>query len=106
MNLQKIACAAGLSMLMTGCLVAPFQPPQGTVYSKYAAPLSTEGNLKQGTKRGSTEVVTVLGLVSTGDCSLKKAMDNGGIKEAYYADYEYFNVLGVYQKTTLNVTGE
>ena len=50
--------------------------------------------------------MSVLGLVAVGDCSLKAAMDEGGLKSAEYADYEYFNVLGIYQKVTLRVVGE
>ena len=74
--------------------------------TSYTAPLSTEGNWKQGSKTGSSGAICVLGIVAVGDCSLDAAIKNGDLKEAYYADYKYFNVFGIYQSVTVNVTGE
>lgn len=105
MNIGRFAGVAALAMGLAGCISAPFQPPMGVV-TNYKAPLSTEGSWKQGTKTGAAEAACVLGLVATGDCSLNTAIKNGNLKEAYYADYEYFNFLGIYQSVKVIVTGE
>ena len=107
--MKKLIVGIVMAGCCAGCIVggpsAPFQPPIGLVTS-YKAPLSTEGNWKNGSKVGTSSAMSVLGLVAVGDCSLKAAMDEGNLKSAGYADYEYFNVLGIYQKVTLRVVGE
>lgn len=105
MNMKMMTVTVLMAIGVAGCLTAPFQPPAGVV-SSYSAPLSTEGNWKAGSKTGSASAVCVLGLVSVGDCSLNAAMKNGGLKQAYYSDYDYFNVLGIYQRVTVKVMGD
>ena len=105
MNIKTLAIGMGLMIGCAGCLVAPFQPPTGMVTS-YKAPLSMEGNWKAGSKKGEASSMSILGLVAVGDCSISAAMQNGGLKTASFVDYEYFNVLGFYQKATVRVTGE
>ena len=103
--MKKLIGGILMAGFSAGCVCAPFQPPAGIV-SSYAAPLSTEGNWRQGSKTGSADAICVLGIVAVGDCSLDRAIKNGNLKEAYYADYKYFNVLGIYQSVTVNVIGE
>jgi len=106
--MKKLMMGFGIASLLTGCMGirAPFQPPDGGIVSSYKAPLSTEGNWKTGSKMGQSSAINVIGVVTVGDCSIKAAMQNGGLKEVNYADYEYFNILGLYQKITVQVTGE
>jgi hypothetical protein len=91
-----------------GCYKTPVMPPQGWVFSQYKAPLSAD---LQGVKAdpapkvGKAEVQNILGLVAVGDCSLEAAAKSENISTVQYADYEYFNVLGVYQRFTLFVHG-
>lgn len=105
MNVKVIVGAILLAFGASGCLVAPFQPPAALVAS-YSAPLSTEGGFKQGEKIGKSEAINVLGLVAVGDCSLNTAIKDGHLKSVYYVDYEYFNVLGIYQRVTINAVGD
>ncbi len=100
---------AALTVLsLTGCVRAPFVPPQGMAFSQISAPLDIDYDETQlaGMKKGSAEVITILGLVSTGDASAKKAAENGGISTIVHADYDYYNVIGVYQRTTVTVYGK
>ena len=92
---------------MTGCVTAPFVPPQGAVYSNTTAPLDVEfeDTKIKGAKSGKAEVVSILGLFSFGDASSKTAASNGGITTIDHADYEHFNILGIFQKTTVIVYG-
>lgn len=97
--------AAGAMALLAGCLSAPFQPPSGMV-SVTRAPLSTEGNWKVGAKKGEASSASVLGLYAWGDCSIMEAARNGGLSQIGHVDYEYVNVIGIWQKVTVIVYGE
>ena len=51
------------------------------------------------------DVIAILGLFSSGDGSVRTAAANGGISEVKHIDYEYKNVLGIYQRYTTVVYG-
>jgi len=102
---SAIVLASLLAVGVAGCLSAPFQPPSGMV-SITTAPLSTEGNWEVGNKRGESSSFSVLGLYASGDCSIATAARNGGLKKIGHVDYEYFNVIGIWQKATVIVYGE
>lgn len=106
-----ILCALGLSLLaFTGCagfFNAPIMPPGGWVYTEWKAPLDGDfANTELGAKMGKAETTSILGLVATGDASTKAAASAGGIKTVKHADYEFFNVLGVYSRFVTIVYGD
>ncbi|MDD3987612.1 MAG: TRL domain-containing protein, partial [Candidatus Omnitrophica bacterium] len=49
---------------------------------------------------------SILGLVATGDSSIKTAASNGGIKTIKYVDYDAKNILGIYGEYTTTVYGD
>ena len=100
-----VSAIGAMSLLLSGCLCAPFEPPVGLV-SVIKAPLSTEGNWEMGSKSGESSSISILGLVAVGDCSISTAADAGGVSKVNHVDYEYRNVLGIYQKATVIVYGE
>ncbi len=100
-----IALALSLAFGVAGCLSAPFQPPGGVV-SVTTAPLSTEGNWDVGSRKGEASSFSVLGLYASGDCSIATAARNGGLKKIGHVDYEYLNIIGIWQKATVIVYGE
>ncbi len=104
-RLAAIVIATLLAIGVSGCLSAPFQPPSGVV-SVTTAPLSTEGNWDVGTKKGEASSFSVLGLYASGDCSIAAAARNGGLKKIGHVDYEYVNIIGIWQKATVIVYGE
>ena len=104
-RIAAIVVAALLAIGVAGCLSAPFQPPSGVV-SATTAPLSTEGNWDVGSKRGTSSSFSVLGLYASGDCSIAAAARNGGLKKIGHVDYEYVNVIGIWQKATVIAYGE
>ena len=57
-------------------------------------------------KVGKATATSVLGLVATGDSSIKTAAANGGITKIKYVDYEVENILGIYGKYTTVVYGD
>jgi hypothetical protein len=50
--------------------------------------------------------VSILGIVSTGDCSIDAAAKDGGLNKVNHLDYDYMNILGIYQKVTVIAYGE
>jgi len=104
-RMSAIILVTFLTIGVAGCLSAPFQPPGGVV-SVTKAPLSTEGNWDVGSKKGEASSFSVLGLYASGDCSIAAAARNGGLKKIGHVDYEYFNVIGIWQKATVIAYGE
>lgn len=111
--MRKAAVAAVsvlvLVSMLSGCMIAaPVIPPQGWVYNDTKSPIST--NFKDtpvGTKMGTASASSLLwGLIGFGDCSIHAAARQGGLSRIYHADYEHFNILGIYTKTTVFVYGE
>ena len=45
-------------------------------------------------------------IYTSGDSSIKAAMDNGGITKVHHIDYEVFNILNLFSKATTIVYGE
>src|SRR5262245_52565035 len=95
--LSAIALPACL-FLLNACLIAPVVPPIGYVYSDLRAPLDVDYQATPaGGKKGVAESMSIAGLVAIGDSSAEAAAQNGGVSTIENADYEFFNVLGVYQ---------
>jgi hypothetical protein len=89
---------------VSGCAMAPVIPPRGLIYNDQTAPLF--GGRSPGSAEGRASAYNVLLLFGWGNCSLKEALENGGIQEIRHVDYHYFNILGVYQRFTIIVRGE
>jgi hypothetical protein len=92
--------------VFTGC-VAPMGPVGGVgamVYTDVSGPVLATGNAGA-SKMGQAESTGIV-FFATGDSSLKKAMENGGITKISYADYHTKSVLGIYAKTIVTVYGE
>ena len=100
-----VVFASLLAVGIAGCLSAPFQPPSGMI-SVTTAPLSTEGNWEIGSKRGEASSTSLFCMYASGDCSIATAAQNGGLKKIGHVDYEYVNIIGVWQKATVIVYGE
>lgn len=109
MKVTKLAFGTIIAsaVCMTGCVKAPFTPPMGA-YTNIQAPLDLDYDATKikGTKTGESTATCILGLVALGDASTQEAAKNGGLKTINHADYEYKNILGIYQETKVKVYGE
>lgn len=105
MKMGKMLMVSLFAAALCGCVSAPFQPPMGFV-SQVKAPLSTDGNWQVGLKSGAADSKCVLGLCAWGDCSITAAAEAGGLKRVDYVDYDYVNIIGVWQKVTVTAYGE
>ncbi len=105
-QLVVAAVMGGLLLGLTGCMSAPFMPPMGA-FTQVKAPLSVDYDKAPiGAKRGESAAIAILGLVATGDASVQTAAEAGGIKTIAHVDYEYLNVLGIFQQVKVVVYGD
>lgn len=104
MKKLSLALAACAALSLVGCIAAPVVPPLGILYTGIHAPLAPKGDV--GSKRGTSHVTAFLGLISTGDGSVRQAASNGNISTVKLVDYEFTNILGIYQKYTTIVYGD
>jgi hypothetical protein len=107
-------CVLGAAGL-TGCVSgprSPFMPPPGILVTAYKAPLTTnyDGTAKVANE-GRASSYFVRDILLTGqtiawdDCSIEAAAQNGALRQVAYADYEYFQVLGIFGKMTVIAHG-
>lgn len=83
-------------------------PPTGWIYTDITAPLdyNMEETRTSGLRSGRAETMSVLRLVALGDASINAAARSGNLQTVHHADYEYFNVLFVYERYRTIVYGE
>lgn len=79
--------------------------PIGALYTEAKLPVAA-GEPGSFNKTGTAKATSILGLVATGDASIKAAMENGGITRIKYVDYSAKNILGVYGEYTTTVYGD
>ncbi|MFH1190614.1 MAG: TRL-like family protein [Candidatus Omnitrophota bacterium] len=91
------------AVMLNGC-ATPY--PMGLIYTEIKAPVAAgEGGMSYN-KAGIAKATSILGMVATGDCSIKTAAANGGIKTIKYVDYDARNTLGIYGEYTTTVYGD
>jgi len=88
---------------LAGC-ATPY--PMGMIYTEVKAPVGAGNGDLSYSKVGTAKATSILGMVATGDCSIKAAAANGGIKNVKYVDYDAKNTLGVYGEYTTTVYGD
>jgi hypothetical protein len=89
--------------LLAGC-ATPY--PMGMIYTEVKSPVATGDGGITYSKVGVAKATSILGLVATGDASIKAAAANGGIKNIKYVDYDSKNILGIYGEYTTTVYGD
>ncbi len=106
--MKKLFILSCVFLMTSACstIRAPFVPPLGAVSVISALPDIDYQDTQIGSRKGSASAFNIPGLVSVGGASLKNAVENGRIKTVKAADYDYTNVLYIFQKTTLNVYGD
>jgi hypothetical protein len=93
-NLAMFAVLAGLILLVcSGCAT---YLPAGSFYTGAKGAIGAGAGDVSHSKVGISQSTSILGLVATGDSSIKTAAANGGIKKIKYVDYEVENILGLY----------
>ena len=110
--MKKVFTTLLVMLLLQGCVSAPnapFVPSTGAFYTEIKAPLSLEYDnqkvIKTYGQATTTHVAYYILSFAIGDASLNKAIKDGILKNAEYADYEWFSILGIYGKLKVNVSG-
>ena len=89
-------------LLLSSCA---FSVPTGKWYSDIKGGVAVTSN-SVSKKVGTSECISVLGLVATGDASIQEAAKEAGISKISHVDYQYFSVLGLFARYTTIVYGE
>ncbi len=80
--------------------------PLGFVYTEVTSPVSVTDSDISHTKVGTAVATSVLGIVATGDASVRAAANNGGIKKIKHVEYHVKNILGIIGEYTTTVYGD
>ncbi len=113
---------AGMLLLCGGCMSARLGPglPKGMLYSHYKGPAYCATRQSDGVpvyddrsaNSASTHKVLIpapysFGALSFGwgDMSMARMLTNGRISEVDYVEYEFLNILNVYDRATLTIYG-
>ena len=103
------AAIAGLGLAMTGCCMpqGPFATPaaQGIVVDNVTPGAYGVDNDVKPVKIGKATTKGII-LYTSGDNSIKAAMENGGIKKIHHVDFDVTNIFNLYSKVTTIVYGE
>ena len=105
-KLMFAAAVAGLGMALTGCVfTGPCNAPSPITLNVGSPGVSFVDNSVKPAKVGEA---TASGIIhfTEGDCSIKAAMENGGIKKIHHVDYRTRNILGIVGSQTTLVYGE
>ena len=88
---RALAALAGAGLMSGGIAVYP--PAVGLLYTEGWGPVDAGGRV--GAKEGMACAQSILGLVATGDASIKAAAKAGGITQINSVDHYTRNVLGI-----------
>ena len=103
-NIIVLAVIFVATVLLSGCASIY---PIGGLYTGVKIPyMMGDGKDIKYTKIGTAQANSILTLVATGDASLEKAIQNGGITTVKYVDYHADNFLGIYGTYTTTVYGD
>lgn len=103
----------------SGCALirfnTPVRPPLGAIFTDIKAPLTVAFNRTPAGEATRTvshsEILFVHDILLTGmsigwdDAAIARIARDGGLESVAYADYEFFQVFGVYAKFTVYVHG-
>ncbi len=101
--MKKLLAVLLVAVFVSGC-ATPL--PWGQLYTEVAFPSAVGEDGGAYSKTGTAKSTSILGLVATGDASIKSAMANGGIKKIKFVDYSCKNILGLYGEYTTTVYGD
>lgn len=99
--MKKVLCAAvaALGLCAASC------GSMGAIYTDYTAAGTATSNTV-GTKVGTAQRTSVLGLVSIGNSGIEAAAKAAGIKKISHVDVREFSVLSLFSTVTTIVYGE
>lgn len=106
--MKKLLMIPVLLTGLTGCAGLAFQG-QGVAFATLYADATTPMMVTQndiGKKKGEACATSILGLVTTGDASIRSAADAAGIKNVSSVDSSIKNILGIVSTYCVVVSGK
>jgi uncharacterized protein YceK len=103
-SLKTIAIAAAVATL-SGCASVSSPVGNGLLFTSVQAPVAVTAS-SAASKSGSACATNILGIVATGDASLKAAKANGNITKVTSVDHNSTSVLSLFSTYCTVVTGE
>ena len=108
--MRKIVVVCLIVAVFSGCarplLTSPAPTPHNSIlYGNVSAPLFVTDNSGLVMKKGSASSTSILGLVTTGDSSIRAAARDGGITKIHYVDHSFKHVFGIWSVYTVTVYG-
>ena len=100
--LKKLALAAGLVTLLSGC-ASGLSPVSVGLITDVKGPITA--TTASGNKTGTACATTIIGLINKGDASIAAAQANGNIGTIATADYHTKGFYPFFGETCVNVTG-
>lgn len=102
-------------MLAAGCVKAPFSPPFGGIVTSVKVPLQFDAKAGGVSYSRASGSYSTMGLayplnpmavsIAWDNCAIQKAAEDGDLTQVNYVDYEFFQVLGIFKKTTVTAYG-
>ena len=91
---MKKLCLVFGGLLILSSMPAHAVEATGFLFQNTVQPLMGS-SATQGAKVGKASCYNILGYISWGDCSLKKATQKGNVRSVGYADQSVLTVLGI-----------
>lgn len=105
-NLMMGCAVVGLAFALTGCVFPGPCHMQSPLTLNVVSPNAAfVDNSVRPIKVGEAKASGIL-FFTEGDCSIKKAMENGGITKVHHVDYRTHDILGIIGSQTTLVYGE
>lgn len=93
------------ALLSTGC-AGVATPANGLLFGNVTWDSAIDNNGVSASKEGKACASSILGLLATGDASVKKAKANGNITKVANVSHESSNFLGLYAQYCTVVSGQ
>lgn len=103
MRVLLLGLVLSVGIMFSGC-ATPY--PAGMLYTEIKSPVGVGNEGVNYSKIGTSKCTSILGLVATGDASIKTAMEQGRITKVKFVEYESKNILGLYGEYTTKVYGD
>jgi hypothetical protein len=100
-----VALVGFVSVMVAGCVIPSGAPITGGLYTDIQGPVAIGDTTAGFSKVGQAKATGII-CVATGNCSIKKAAENGNITKIHHVDNYSMSVLGVYSMSVTTVYGE
>ncbi len=107
-KIALLAVTGAIVVSSTGCAGMAFsshKTPLGGLYADTSSNEMVVAGAKP-SKEGEACAVSYLGAVTLGDATVKKAAGEAGLSKIASVDHDFTNILGVYSKYCVRVSGE